>query len=552
MIARPWLVLGPVLLVAAVVLFVAGNGSSFSGDDLYYFGRQAYLGDATPRHFDSLTLEYLLVPYNGHLQIGGKLVYEAVFAVFGADYGALRVVTVVGVLGCVALFFELARLRVGPEAALLLSILLAFFGAAWEVLLWPFDLHTTFAVAAGLGALLVLERKGRHADGIACALLIVSSTFIEVGLVFQAAVAVSVLMRRDRWRRAWVFVVPAALFAVWYAWAQSYASPPISIDLGNLIPSLFDSLGAVFSSLTGTISTGGEVDVTVVGQSTIGTVLAIAALVLFAWRLSRGKIPPTLWPVLAALLVYWGLIAFTERAADSSRYMFVGAILVLLVGADCLRGRKPRAVALGVLALVVAVALPANIAKLNDGSRYLERDAILTRSEFAMLELAGTRGNPDYLPVDDLAALAVGASPYLVMTTGVYLDSAERIGSLADPLDSVREGDLNLRRIDDTTLIAALGIALEPAEAPAERAICQTLAEAAGPIELSGAGTLVRADGAEPVALGLSRFTLEEPGRSLGSVEPGDWVRVALPPADAAPEPWQLFADGPVSICPLV
>lgn len=552
--ARPWLALVPILVVAAIVLLVAGGGSSPSGDDLYYFGRQAYLGDPTPRHFDSLTLEYLLVPYNGHLQIGGKLVYEAVFGLFGADYGALRVVTVAGVLACVALFFELARRRVGLGAALLMSFSLAFLGAAWEVLLWPFDLHTTFAVAAGLGALLALERKGEHADVVACALLIVSSAFIEVGLVFLAAVAVSVLIGPDRWRRAWIFAIPAALFAAWYAWAQNYASPPISIDLGNLIPSLIDSLGAVLSSLTGRFPTGPGVDVTVIGQTTTATVLAIVALVLFAWRLSRGKIPPSLWPVLAALFVYWALIAFTARAADSSRYMFVGAILVLLVAADCLRGRRPGPWALAAIALVVAIALPANIAKLQDGADYLERDAILTGSEFAMLELAGSRGDPDYLPVDDLVALSVGASPYLVMTTGVYLESAERIGSLADPLDRVRGEDLNLRRIDDSTLIAALGLGAEPATAPASEGSCEAAGEATGPIELAPGqgGVLVHADGDEPVALGLSRFAPEAPSRTLGSVEAGGWARVVLPAADDAPEPWQLFVDGPASVCPLV
>jgi hypothetical protein len=257
--------------------------------------------------------------------------------------------------------------------------------------------------------------------------------------------------------------------------------------------------------------------------------------------------------VLAALFVYWALIAFTARAADSSRYMFVGAILVLLVAADCLRGRRPGPWALAVLALVVAVALPANIAKLEDGADYLHRDAVLTGGEFAMLELAGTRGDPDYLPVDDFAGLSVGASRYLVMTTAVYLDAAARIGSLADPLDRVRGEDLNLRRVDDATLIGALGLAAEPAEAPAGELSCEAADEATGPIDL-GRGPrelLVHADGGVPVSLGLSRFAPEAPSRTLGLVDAGGWVRVALPAADAAPEPWQLFVDAPVSLCPL-
>ncbi len=64
----------------------------------------------------------------------------------------------VGVLLCVGLFFELAQVRIGPWAALAPAILLLFYGYAWETLLWPFDLHTVYALAAGLGALLCLDR----------------------------------------------------------------------------------------------------------------------------------------------------------------------------------------------------------------------------------------------------------------------------------------------------------------------------------------------------------------------------------------------------------
>ncbi len=437
---RPWLALAPILAGAAVVLLAFGGGGSFSGDELWYFGRQAYLGADTPRHFDSLTLEYLFVPYNGHLQVGGKLVYEALFAVFGADYTAFRVVGVAGVLACVALFFELARVRIGVPAALLASILLALFGAAWEVLLWPFDLHTTFAVAAGLGALLALERGGRHGDAIACVLLVFALCFIEIALAFVAAAAVAILIGRGS----------------------------LAAHLGGRGPSgAVRRLVRVGAGLCVPAAGGRPGRPAAVGLRLPARHDERAHRNDLEWsgcrRLSRGpgrlrqlprdrragpvRLAPRSRPVAARLLacahgaggVYWVMIAFAARQEDSSRYVFAGALLLLLVAASSVRERRPAPVQLAALAVLVALALPANLSKLSDGSEYLDKDAVLTRGEFAMLELAGERGDPDYLPVTDKLALAVGASPYLVMPTAVYLDAAERIGSLADSLDRIRE-----------------------------------------------------------------------------------------------------------------
>jgi hypothetical protein len=342
---RPWLALAPVLVIAAVVLLAAGAGSSFYSDELSYFGRQVYFG-RVPRHFDGLTIEYLFVPHNGHLQVCGKLVYEALFAIFGASYVPFRVVAVAGALGCVTLFYALVRRQIGVPAALLLSLLLSLLGAAWEVLLWPFDIHTTFALAAGLGALLALEREQLRFDAMACGLLVLALGFIEISLAFVAAAAIAILVDRDGWRRIWVVVVPVALFAIWYAWAQRYAFPPLEISLIDLPGSLFDSLRATMSALTGTMSTGPTVPVPVIGQDTFGAVLAFIVLVLFAWRLGRGVLPRQFWPALTALFGYWVMIAFAARAEDSSRYLFAGALLVLLAGASSVRSRSPAPVQL--------------------------------------------------------------------------------------------------------------------------------------------------------------------------------------------------------------
>ena len=72
--------------------------------------------------------------------------------------------------------------------------------------------------------LLVLERQSLRRDIAACLLLTVSITSHPIGLAFAAAAVVLTLSRpaTERWRRAWIFVVPLALFGTWMC---SFANP---------------------------------------------------------------------------------------------------------------------------------------------------------------------------------------------------------------------------------------------------------------------------------------------------------------------------------------
>ncbi|HEY8002135.1 MAG TPA: hypothetical protein VID76_09370 [Solirubrobacterales bacterium] len=543
--------LAPVIAGASALILVAGAGTSFTADELNYVGRVADL--ATPAvDYHSLTLEYVLAPHNGHLQPAGKLIYEAMFAAFGTDYAAFRVLEVLVVMLCVGLFFELARARIGDPAALLLATLLAFLGAAWEVMIWAFDLHTVGSLAAGLGALLAFERGGRRADLVACVLLIASVALVEVGLAFIAGIAVGILIAPDRWRRIWVVAIPAVLFAAWYAWALQYDLNGItSGGLGSLIPSVIDSLGGVLVALTGTFAPATGIATRFVVQDPLATVLAIVVVCLLGFRAFRGGIPRTIWPPLTALLVYWALIGLADRPADSSRYVFVGAVLLLLVAGDALRRIKPTTLAIAALAVLVAIALPANIARLFDGGDSLADESALTRSEFAMLELAGANADPAYVSAYDPAAHAVGAPP-LVISPSVYAETARRIGSLASSLEQVQDADVTARRVDDVVLVGALDIDLEPSPAPQSEGSCRDLPEAPGAVALPPGGALVSAASSDPAAIGLARFVVESPSAQLGSAEPGEWSELRIPSDDrAATLPWRMFYDHPLRICPL-
>ena len=139
------------MALAAALMLWAGRQTSFFSDELQYLARGDELGNSGP--FD---LTYLLQPFNGHLALVPKAIYELLYATAGTHYFWFRLLEVAAYLGCVSLFFALARPRVGSWAAVAGSVVLLFLGAGWEVMLWPFDLHTLIALAAGLGAVLVL------------------------------------------------------------------------------------------------------------------------------------------------------------------------------------------------------------------------------------------------------------------------------------------------------------------------------------------------------------------------------------------------------------
>jgi hypothetical protein len=548
-----WLILATAMCVSATWMMIAGDGLTFVNDDLFYYAQ--YLVHGTGEIRTSHGLEYFLAPSNGHLQVLGKLIYRGIFEAFGANYAVFRAFDVAGVMICVGLFFELARRRVGPLVALVPCLSLLFLGYAWESFLWAFDLHTIYALALGLGAVLALQRGDRRGDIASCVLLTLSIAMIELGLAFAAGIALSVLIRPDRLRRAWIFLIPVALYAGWWIWAQHFDQPAIELANVRLIPATVTrAIAAVAGSVFGLNPTGAGVFQPTTGVTGWGSAIAALAVAGLVWRIARGGVPRTLWVFLSVALVYWVLIALGGRAPDSSRYIFVGTLLVFLVAADALAGARLRA--LGVLAAlgVVAFAIPPNVAKLYDGRGPQLNDATTSRVEYAMLDLVRGPIPPEYAPGKDKRVTDLGGSVFTPMPAGDYLEAAERFGHLGMPLEELREQSLQRREIADASLVGALGLALRPAPAPAEPGAC--------PSSLDGrpghsvffspprAGALLGSRSKRPIEVSLGRFGKGGPGVRLGKLEPGAWTSLALPP-DSAPDRWFVVIDGPAYVCPL-
>lgn len=545
-----WLILTAAMVASATFLLIVGRDLSFAGDELYYFAHLTQQGYA-PSHVGGL--EYLLSPHNDHFVFLGRVVYEALFAIAGTDYVVFRIAGIAGIFVCVGLLFTLAARRIDPLVALAPCILLLFLGFAYETLLWPFNLHTVYSLAFGLGAVLALERGDRRGDVIACALLVCSVATVELGLAFVAGVAVSVLLRGDRWRRVWIFLVPIAVYAIWWLWARKFDQPTSTLLNVHLIPTdVGNALSAVTGSLAGVNTTGVGVPAQTTGITSLGAVLAGAVAAALAFRVWRGRLPAPFWLVLVTLLAYWVTIALGGRPPDSSRYVFVGSVLLILLASYALDGVRVPLVAGACVAIVAVLAIGPNLAKLFDGRRLLLNDAAATRTEFAMLELSRDHVEPGYTPGADSRVIEASGGNLVAISAEDYFRGAAEHGSLAYSLGQVRTESPPFRAVADATLISALRVKLDPTAEPHDGSSCPSLVKPSPQhrdwFQLPGEGVVLSPRSDRPLTVALRRFETAGLGTPIGTLQPGEWAALKAPP-DSAPDSWMVVVDRPVTVC---
>src|SRR5204862_513440 len=158
----------------------------------------------------------------------------------------------------------------------------------------------------------------------------------------------------------------------------------------------------------------------------------LVAVAAFLWRLRREAAAFSLWVALAVPVTFWALIAIEAsptRTPEQTRYLYPGAVLLLLVATEALRGVRCSRVALIALYGGVAVALAGYLKILDDASAHLADFSTKARSELAMIELSRHHVDPALRLSDasrdlqDPVNFPVFAGPYLV--------AAHDVGSLA-------------------------------------------------------------------------------------------------------------------------
>jgi hypothetical protein len=439
--ARAWLVLALLLAATAVWLVYETRGTTLWFDEWQWLLYRRGHG-----------LDTFLRPHNEHLSLVPVAIYKLLFATVGVARSApYRGLVIAEHLLCVVLLFVYASRRVGSFLALLSAAVLLLLGPGWQNFLWPFQITWLTSLAAGLGALLMLDREDRAGDGAACGLLALSLASSGLGLPIAAGMAVELLWKRRR--SAWVVAAPFALYVVWWI---AYRPAGLVRDKIVLTPRFAaDAAAGAVSALAGlgdaAISGAGDV-------SGWGRPLALAALALLAWRLARlGNVSPRVAGLLVALVGFWvltGLRRAEFTRPDTSRYVYVGALLILLLGAELARGTAPARPVRILLTVVVAVIVVSNVGQLRAGARYLRDQAPLARAALGALELARPLVPPGFV------AQSFPGYPFVVVRAGAYFSAARAFGTPAASEAQIATGPEGARLVADAELERIHGVAL--------------------------------------------------------------------------------------------
>jgi hypothetical protein len=537
--------LAAAMLASAAFSLWLSRDTTFTGDELNWI-------IDTP----GLDPHAALQPHNGHLILLPRLLYDAILHVSGVAYLPFRLLTVGAVLLTAGLFFAFAARRIGALAALAPTVVLLFYGSDHNHALQGAGFTVIFPMAAGIGALLALDRQDRAGDIAACVLLVLALATYSTGIPFVAAAAVLILIGADRWRRAWVFLVPSLLYGAWLLWSQfeTAGGAGSQVTLSNILlfPSwAWDSLGTAGAAFVGL---GYEFTQPEASPARLvtgwGPVIAGMALAGLAWRLWRGRIHKWLWATLAIPATLWligslGALDTPLDVPESTRFIFPGTIAVLLVAVETLRGVRLGRGAVVAIYAVAVVGVATNVRLLIDGSAGLRDGLAVQRASLTSVEIAQGRVG------DELGGQLVGAMLRFTgendVATG-YLGAVREFGSPAFSLSELRAEPEGVRQQADIFLASNLGLHL--ARTHVQPTGCRRVsgeADTGTSFELPPGGAVLRSTEG-PAEVRMRRFGTEF-AASIGQLAPG--VPTALQvPADAVPDPWYASVPVPaVDVC---
>ena len=436
------------MVLSAIALLWIGRDQTIRGDDLAYATRLATQG---------LSHALLHTPPNKYLIAVPLVVYRVLWSIFGLDdYFPPRLLAVALVLTSGGLFYALVRQQVGYVLALLATVMLLFFGSGWEELLTAMRLPSLIAVASGLGALLALTKRELLWDVVATGLLCVAVASHPTGVALTAAAAVVVLLSPAprRWTRAWVFLVPAAIFLAWYLiWRTTAPTPfPTTNTASDVFLFVRESWVMLCATVTGL---SGVLPIPVYGQPVAQIVGALLfGLLVVVTVLRFRQLPALFWAALVGLAV---LLVSTIVSAggflrhpDEVRYLYPETVLFLLVlaglGASVTLPRWVQAA----VSVVLVLGIASNLAMLVNGGDVTRQYSQAITGRLSAYRIAGNDVIPSYQP--DL----------LGPPAGLDLAAMRRFGSPALTPSELLDASALTRQSADRALVGSLGIEPKP------------------------------------------------------------------------------------------
>jgi hypothetical protein len=500
-------------------------------------------------HRRGWSLGTFLDPVVEHLVAIPILIYKLLLEVAGMNSPApYQLVAVLTFVASLALLFVYVRARLGPWVALAAILPILFMGPAWDDLLFPYQMTWFGSVACGLGALLCLQRETRNWDIAATVLLVGGLLFSDAGLPFVAGAAVEVCLSPRRFERAFVAIVPAAIWGLWYlGWGHTAHTFVSFENLANGPSYVLDGLSSSIGVYLGLSQPFGGPDASALDWGRPFLLLVVA---LAVWRILKlGRPSDRLLVVLAVLVAYWSLTALNASPLGpptAGRYQYLGVVGLALVAAELWRNARIGPwVTAGLIAVAVMASL-SNYTRLRDAAHGLAGIAQQTRGGLAALELARDRVDPGL----ELTQQNSDVDYLGLMDAGSYLSAVDAYGSPAYTPSELPDAPEPARVAADKVSGAALGIRLEASPGGGLR--CLGVNAASGPSAPVPPGGLVIRARRGGVIAGLRRYSKASFPLSFGTLPAGQAELLRIPP-DRSAVPWtlQLTGSGEATVCPV-
>jgi hypothetical protein len=511
-----------------------------------------------------------LKPHNEHLMLFPVAVFKALFAVAGlGNYWAYRLALTIVHLICVALLFVIVERRRGVALAALVAAPILLLGSSSEVLLFPIDLGFAGSMVGALGAMLALDARSRRGDIVAGLLVAFALASSGLGISIALGVLVELMWGRDRWRRVWVVAAPAALYGAWYLNYNRHPNRQGPLEYTEAPLFAVRVAGAAVAGLLGIPEFETATTRLAHWSPRIGIGLALVGGATLAWLVVvRRRLTARLAGLIVTLGSYWAFIGVSRAYTDApgaSRYIYPGAILILLIAVEATRGLPIGRQVLAALAVAALGATALNVHWLDWNGDQRRKESRIIEADLGALEIE--RG---YVPLD-FRPISLPAYP---LTAGGYFAAVDALrGSVAvPPGELTSEAD---RAAADSVLIQGAASRVphtsaarrfleaagdEPANEYGRRAFaaadlrsCKDVRPVQGgpavdTLTVPPFGLVVAPRGDVPVSVSLRRFA-DSYATPLPPVTGGP--QLLLTPLGRSPTPWQarLTASGPFQVC---
>jgi hypothetical protein len=188
-------------------------------------------------------------------------------------------------------------------------------------------------------------------------------------------------------------------------------------------------------------------------------------------------IPPRVLALVTMALSFWILTALNRAQISgptSSRYVYVGALIAVLLAAELMRGVSLPWRARLLLGVVAAAAIVSNAGTLRDGAKLLRGSAEAAKADTGALEAGRSLVKRDYV------ATHFPGYPLVIVRAGPYFAATKANGSPAATPAEIATKSEDARRIADAELINLHQVGLTPGAGTQRRRTGPTVDSVAG------------------------------------------------------------------------